>query len=432
MQVAVIGSGYVGLVTGAAFAEFGDTVTCVDVDAEKIARLSNGQTTIYEPGLDHLVAKNLHAGRLRFTTDIKRATEEALVIFLAVGTPSKADGSVDLAFIETAARSIAEHMQTYKVIVTKSTVPVGTCKKLKKLIREHQQVEAPFSVVSNPEFLREGAAINDFMRPDRIVLGADDEEAITIMRELYRPLYLIETPFIITSLEGAELIKYAANAFLATKISFINEIANLCDRIGCDVHDVAKAMGMDRRIGSKFLHPGPGFGGSCFPKDTLALSVIAREFSCETRIVDAVIQVNGDQRKVMVSKIEALAGSLTKKRIAVLGLAFKPETDDMREAPAIDIVRDLVRRGAEVCAYDPVAMDEARKYLPDIEYATDEYAAVTSAEVLVLMTEWNQFRALNMERIRGLMNVPRIADLRNIYEPGELRALGFEYVGVGR
>ncbi len=432
MQVAVIGSGYVGLVTGAAFAEFGDTVTCVDVDAEKIARLSNGQTTIYEPGLDHLVAKNLHAGRLRFTTDIKRATEEALVIFLAVGTPSKADGSVDLAFIETAARSIAEHMQTYKVIVTKSTVPVGTCKKLKKLIREHQQVEAPFSVVSNPEFLREGAAINDFMRPDRIVLGADDEEAITIMRELYRPLYLIETPFIITSLEGAELIKYAANAFLATKISFINEIANLCDRIECDVHDVAKAMGMDRRIGSKFLHPGPGFGGSCFPKDTLALSVIAREFSCETRIVDAVIQVNGDQRKVMVSKIEALAGSLTKKRIAVLGLAFKPETDDMREAPAIDIVRDLVRRGAEVCAYDPVAMDEARKYLPDIEYATDEYAAVTSAEVLVLMTEWNQFRALNMERIRGLMNVPRIADLRNIYEPGELRALGFEYVGVGR
>ncbi len=432
MQVAVIGSGYVGLVTGAAFAEFGDTVTCVDVDAEKIARLSNGQTTIYEPGLDHLVAKNLHAGRLRFTTDIKRATEEALVIFLAVGTPSKADGSVDLAFIETAARSIAEHMQTYKVIVTKSTVPVGTCKKLKKLIREHQQVEAPFSVVSNPEFLREGAAINDFMRPDRIVLGADDEEAITIMRELYRPLYLIETPFIITSLEGAELIKYAANAFLATKISFINEIANLCDRIGCDVHDVAKAMGMDRRIGSKFLHPGPGFGGSCFPKDTLALSVIAREFSCETRIVDAVIQVNGDQRKVMVSKIEALAGSLTKKRIAVLGLAFKPETDDMREAPAIDIVRDLVRRGAEVCAYDPVAMDEARKYLPDIEYATDEYAAVTSAEVLVLMTEWNQFRALNMERIRGLMNVPRIADLRNIYEPGELRDLGFEYVGVGR
>ncbi len=318
------------------------------------------------------------------------------------------------------------------MIVTKSTVPVGTCKKLKKLIREHQQVEAPFSVVSNPEFLREGAAINDFMRPDRIVLGADDEEAITIMRELYRPLYLIETPFIITSLEGAELIKYAANAFLATKISFINEIANLCDRIGCDVHDVAKAMGMDRRIGSKFLHPGPGFGGSCFPKDTLALSAIARELSCETRIIDAIIQVNGDQRKVMVSKIEALAGSLTKKRIAVLGLAFKPETDDMREAPAIDIVRDLVRRGAEVCAYDPVAMDEARKYLPDIEYATDEYAAVTSAEVLVLMTEWNQFRALNMERIRGLMNVPRIADLRNIYEPGELRDLGFEYVGVGR
>jgi len=432
MHIAVIGSGYVGLVTGACFAEFGDHVACVDIDAEKIARLATGNTTIYEPGLDQLVAKNLQAGRLRFTTDIKKATEDALVIFLAVGTPPKEDGSVDLAFVESAARSIARHMTTYKVIVTKSTVPVGTGKKLKSLIRKYQPSPIRFSVVSNPEFLREGAAINDFMRPDRIVLGADDEEAIGIMRELYRPLYLIETPFIVTSLEGAELIKYAANAFLATKISFINEIANLCEKIGCDVHDVAKAMGMDRRIGGKFLHPGPGFGGSCFPKDTLALSAIAREFSCESRIVDAVIQINQQQRQAMVAKIETLAGTLKDKRIAILGLAFKPETDDMREAPAIDIIRGLVERGASVCAYDPVAMNEARKILPQIEYAVDEYTAVSEADLLVLTTEWNQFRALDMERIRGLMNAPKIADLRNIYEPDELRDLGFEYVGVGR
>src|SRR6266545_1471764 len=315
MHIAVIGSGYVGLVTGACFAEFGVDVTCVDVDTDKIARLENGESPIYEPGLESLIKKNLHAGRLRFTTVIELATKQSLVIFLAVGTPPCADGSADLTFIETAARSVAEHMDSYKVIATKSTVPVGTGKRLAGLMKNYQKQPVGFSVVSNPEFLREGAAISDFMRPDRVVIGSDDAEATEIMRELYRPLYLIETPIIITSVEGAELIKYAANAFLATKISFINEIANLCDRIECDVHDVAKAMGMDRRIGSKFLHPGPGFGGSCFPKDTLALSAIAREFSCETRIVDAVIQVNGDQRKVMVSKIEALAGSLTKKRI---------------------------------------------------------------------------------------------------------------------
>src|SRR5437870_9032515 len=306
MHIAVIGSGYVGLVTGACFAEFGDHVTCVDIDAEKIARLATGKTTIYEPGLDQLVAKNLHAGRLRFTTNIKEATEDALVIFLAVGTPSKEDGSVDLAFVNSAARSIAEHMTTYKVVVTKSTVPVGTGKKLKSLIRQHQPSPVRFSVVSNPEFLREGAAINDFMRPDRIVLGADDEEAIGIMRELYRPLYLIETPFIITSLEGAELIKYAANAFLATKISFINEIANLCEKVGCDVYDVPCGMGRDRRIGSKLLHLGPGFGGCCFPKDTMALSVIGQQFSSPTKIVDAVIEVNRHQRLSMIPKIESL------------------------------------------------------------------------------------------------------------------------------
>jgi UDPglucose 6-dehydrogenase len=432
MHIAVIGSGYVGLVTGACFAEFGVDVTCVDVNAEKIAQLGLGKSTIYEPGLEQLVKKNLQAGRLQFTTDAKSAIEQSLVIFLAVGTPPAADGSADLSYVEEAARRIAEHMDSYKVVATKSTVPVGTGKHLTSLIRAHQPTPVDFSVVSNPEFLREGAAISDFMRPDRVVIGSSDEAAIAIMRELYRPLYLIETPFVITSLEGAELIKYAANAFLATKISFVNEIANLCEKVGCDVHEVARAIGMDRRIGGKFLHPGPGFGGSCFPKDTLALAAIARQFSSPTRIVDAVIEVNYRQRLAMVPKIEKLVGDLGGKRIAVLGLAFKPETDDMREAPSVEIIRGLVERGAIVSAYDPVAKKEARKVLPDIEYADDEYEAATGADVLVFMTEWNQFRALDMERIRGLMRVPRIADLRNIYEPADMRELGFQYVGVGR
>ncbi len=375
MHIAVIGSGYVGLVTGACFAEFGVDVTCVDVDAEKIARLSSGETTIYEPGLDQLVQKNLQAGRLRFTTDVASASDRSLVIFLAVGTPPAADGSADLTYVEIAARTIAQHMDSYKVIATKSTVPVGTGKRLATLIRKHQRKPVEFSVVSNPEFLREGAAISDFMRPDRVVIGSSDEQGIAIMRDLYRPLYLIETPFVITSLEGAELIKYAANAFLATKISFINEIANLCEKVGCDVHEVARAIGMDRRIGSKFLHPGPGFGGSCFPKDTSALSVIGKQFSSPTRIVDAVIEVNHQQRLAMLPKIENLAEGLAGKRIAVLGLAFKPETDDMRDAPSVEIIRGLVERGAKVSAYDPVAQKEAKKLLPEIEYADDEYRA---------------------------------------------------------
>jgi UDPglucose 6-dehydrogenase len=432
MHIAVIGSGYVGLVTGACFAEFGVDVTCVDVDAEKIARLSSGENTIYEPGLDQLVQKNLQAGRLRFTTDVASASDQALVIFLAVGTPPAPDGSADLTYVDNAARTIAQHMDSYKVVATKSTVPVGTGKRLATLIRKHQRRPVEFSVVSNPEFLREGAAISDFMRPDRVVIGSSDEQGIAIMRDLYRPLYLIETPFVITSLEGAELIKYAANAFLATKISFINEIANLCEKVGCDVHEVARAIGMDRRIGSKFLHPGPGFGGSCFPKDTSALSVIGRQFDSPTRIVDAVIEVNHRQRLSMVPKIESLAGGLAGKRIAVLGLAFKPETDDMRDAPSVEIIRGLVERGAKVSAYDPVAQKEAEKVLPEIEYADDEYAAAEGADVLVFMTEWNQFRALDMDRIRGLMRVPRIADLRNIYEPADMREMGFQYSGVGR
>ncbi|MDQ1638893.1 MAG: UDPglucose 6-dehydrogenase [Pyrinomonadaceae bacterium] len=432
MHIAVIGTGYVGLVTGACFAEFGVDVTCVDIDANKIARLTAGEMPIYEPGLEQLVAKDVQSGRLRFTTDIKQAVEQALVIFLAVGTPPKTDGSPDLSFVEAAATSVAEHMNGYKVIVTKSTVPIGTGEWLRKLIREKQKSRLNFGIVSNPEFLREGAAINDFMRPDRVVIGSRDEEAIAIMRDLYRPLYLIEAPFVITSLEAAELTKYAANAFLATKISFINEIASMCESIGCDVHDVARAIGMDRRIGNKFLHAGPGFGGSCFPKDTQALASVARQFGRDSLIVDAVIEVNRKQRQAMVPKIEKLVGELKGKTIAILGLAFKPETDDMREAPAIDIIKGLIERGARVVAYDPVAMGEAAKVLPKVEYVEDEYAAVADADALVFVTEWNQFRALDMKRIHDLMKSPRIADLRNIYQPEDMRELGFEYVGVGR
>ncbi len=432
MHIAVIGAGYVGLVTGACFAEFGVDVTCIDVDEEKVARLSDGLIPIYEPGLEQLITKNVNAGRLHFTTELKSGIEQALVIFLAVGTPPKDDGSPDMKYIDSAARSIAEYMNGYKVIVTKSTVPVGNGERLRKLIREHQKTRTNFAIVSNPEFLREGAAINDFMRPDRVVIGSHDEEAVAIMRDLYRPLFLIETPFLVTSLEAAEMIKYAANAFLATKISFINEIANLCDRVGCDVHDVARAIGMDRRIGGKFLHPGPGYGGSCFPKDTSALASVAREYGCDSLIVDAVMEANRRQRAAMVPKIEKLVGDLKGKKIAVLGLSFKPETDDMREAPSIDIINGLLERGAQVRAYDPAAMEEAKKCLPDIFYAEDEYDAVTGADALVFMTEWNQFRALNMERVRKLVRSPKIADLRNIYEPEDMRELGFDYVGVGR
>jgi UDPglucose 6-dehydrogenase len=432
MHIAVIGTGYVGLVTGACFAEFGVNVTCVDVDAQKIADLSEGKIPIYEPGLDLLVAKNSQAGRLRFTTDTGTAVEQALVIFLAVGTPPKEDGSADLRFVEEAARTIARHMNGYKVVVTKSTVPVGTGERLRRIIKEHQTRPCNFGIVSNPEFLREGAAIDDFMRPDRVVIGTRDEAAVAIMRDLYRPLYLIETPIVITSTEAAELTKYAANAFLATKISFINEIANLCDRIGCDVHDVARAMGMDNRIGKKFLHPGPGFGGSCFPKDTSALLSVARAYDSESLIVEAVVEVNRRQRGRMIEKIEKLVGDVRGKTVAVLGLSFKPETDDMREAPAVDIIKALAERGAKIRAYDPVAIPQARKVLPDVEYAEDEYAAVEGADALIFITEWNQFRALNMERVRSLMRSPKVADLRNIYEPAAMRELGFDYVGVGR
>lgn len=432
MHIAVIGTGYVGLVTGACFAEFGVEVTCVDVDAGKIERLNNGIIPIYEPGLDQIVERNSKAGRLHFTTDIKSAVEQALVVFLAVGTPPKEDGSPDMSFYQQAAKDIAGAMNGYKVLVTKSTVPVGTGKWLREFVEEHQTTKTNFGVASNPEFLREGAAIDDFMRPDRVVVGSNEPDAIAIMKDLYRPLYLIETPIVITSLEAAELIKYAANAFLATKITFINEIANLCDAIGCDVHDVARGMGMDNRIGRKFLHPGPGYGGSCFPKDTRAFTKVGDKYNVETSVVDAVIQANEFQRQAMIPKIEKLLGEISGKQIGVLGLSFKPETDDMRESPATDIIRELEKRGAKIRAYDPVAMEEAKHTLPDIEYATDEYDAIKDADILVIVTEWNQFRALDMAKVKQLLKSPKIADLRNIYEPKDMREMGFEYVGVGR
>jgi len=432
MHIAVIGTGYVGLVTGACFAEFGVEVTCVDVDETKIDKLNQGVIPIYEPGLDAIVEKNAKAGRLHFTTDIRSAVQDALIVFLAVGTPPREDGSPDMTYYRQAAKDVAEAMNGYKVLVTKSTVPIGTGKWLHRFVTENLKVDTTFGVASNPEFLREGAAIDDFMRPDRVVIGSNEPDAIAIMKDLYRPLYLIETPIVITSLEAAELIKYAANAFLATKITFINEIANLCDAIGCDVHDVARGMGMDNRIGRKFLHPGPGYGGSCFPKDTRALTTVADQFGVETRIVDAVIDANERQRDVMIEKIEKLVGDLNGKRIGVLGLSFKPETDDMRESPAVDIIRAINKRGGSVRAFDPVAIEEAKHCLPDIEYACDEYDALEGADALVIATEWNQFRALDLDRVKNLLKQPKVADLRNVYEPEDMRELGFEYVGVGR
>lgn len=432
MHIAVIGTGYVGLVTGACFAEFGVDVTCVDVDKEKVEKLNNGIIPIYEPGLDKLVKKNSEAGRLKFTTNLTSGVEQAEVVFLAVGTPPKADGSPDMSFYRQAAKDVAEAINGYKVLVTKSTVPVGTGKWLREFVTQNLQEGIEFGVASNPEFLREGAAIEDFMRPDRVVIGSNEERAIAVLKDLYRPLFLIETPIVITSLEAAELIKYAANAFLATKITFINEIANLCDAIGCDVHDVARGMGMDNRIGRKFLHPGPGYGGSCFPKDTRALTTVADQFGVETRIVDAVIDANERQREAMIPKIEKLVDDLAGKNIGVLGLSFKPETDDMRESPAIAIINALTARGAKVRAYDPVAMVEARNYIDGIEYASDEYDAIRGADALVIITEWNQFRALDMQKVKSLLKSPKIADLRNIYEPEDMRELGFEYIGVGR
>ena len=432
MRIVVVGTGFVGLVTGAGFADFGNDVLCVDVDPAKISKLERGEIPFYEPGLLDLVARNVRERRLRFGTSLEEATKWGEVIFLCVGTPSGPRGEADLSQVFAAAKTIAGALPSHRLIVQKSTVPVGTNERLFAFVKKQAKRGAKFDVASNPEFLREGTAVDNFMRPDRIVIGADTPKARTMLRDLYRPLYLIETPVVVTSVRTAELIKYASNAFLATKISFINEMANLADALGADVHDVAKAMGLDRRIGPKFLHPGPGYGGSCLPKDTMALQHFASDAGVPMRIVAASIEANDAQLDVAVQKVRSLLKGRAPHTVAVLGLSFKPETDDMRAAPSLGIIRGLIEQGATVCAYDPVAMTEAQRIMPGVEYATDVYAAVSGADALVFVTEWNQFRALDMTRIRDLMKHPRIADLRNICDPTDMRELGFEYVGVGR
>ncbi|NNL56699.1 MAG: UDP-glucose/GDP-mannose dehydrogenase family protein, partial [Pseudomonadales bacterium] len=404
MKVVMIGAGYVGLVSGACFAEFGATVTCVDVIDEKIDALQRGVMPIYEPGLDQLVAKNVEAGRLAFSTALASEVPRADIIFIAVGTPTRrGDGHADLTYVYEAAKAIAEHLDGYTVIVNKSTVPVGTAAQVSRIVGETNP-SANFSVASNPEFLREGAAIGDFMRPDRVVLGVEDERAESVLRDLYRPINLIEAPILVTNWESAELTKYAANAFLATKISFINEIANLCEAVGADVHAVAKGMGLDGRIGKKFLHPGPGYGGSCFPKDTLALIRIAQEHETPSRIVESVVEVNAAQKARMVKKIRSVLGEVSGKKIAVLGLTFKPETEDMRDSPALSIIPPLLDKGANVVAHDPQGAEEAAKELPaSVAYVDDIYAAVEQADAVVLMTEWNEYRNLDLLRIKQAM-----------------------------
>jgi len=434
MKVVMIGTGYVGLVSGTCFAEFGADVVCVDVDAQKVNRLRNGEIPIYEPGLEDMVAKNVREGRLAFTTDLGEVAGAADLIFIAVGTPSRrGDGFADLSYVYEAARQVAPHLRDYTVIVDKSTVPVGTARNVARLIRETNP-EADFDVASNPEFLREGAALSDFMRPDRVVIGVETERAERRLRELYRPLNLIEAPILATGLESAELIKYAANAFLATKISFINEISMLCEQVGADVHAVAKGMGMDKRIGSKFLHPGPGYGGSCFPKDTQALVRIAQEHGVSSRIVESVIEVNAAQKARMIKKIrEALGGNEAGKTIGVLGLTFKPETDDMRDAPALSILPALIEKGAQVKAHDPQGMHEAKGMLPaSVHYCDEAYEVFRDVDVVVLMTEWNVYRGLDLKRAGALMKDKVFVDLRNVYERGSMEAEGFRYWSVGR
>jgi UDPglucose 6-dehydrogenase len=405
---------------------------CVDNDRQKIELLRQGKVTIHEPGLEDLVTKNMREGRLSFSTNIEEGVKSSLVIFIAVGTPSNDDGSADLKFVEEVAKEVGRHMNGYKVVVIKSTVPVGTCRRLKQLIKEHQAQPVPFDIVSNPEFQREGSAIEDFMRPDRVTIGAESEQAIAIMKDIYSALYLIETPFVVTSLETAEMIKYAANTFLAAKVSFINEIANLCEVMGADVHHVARAMGLDGRIGKKFLHPGPGFGGSCFPKDTRALLRMAQERGYSFKILDAVIKVNEEQKKRMINKIVEKVGDLKGKTIGILGLSFKPNTNDIRESSSIAIIQGLLDMGAKIKAFDPTAMEEAKAILPQIEYGKDAYDVAKGVDALVLATEWNQFRRLDLQRIKGQLKKPIFIDLRNVYDPDQMRQLGFIYCGVGR
>jgi UDPglucose 6-dehydrogenase len=433
MRIAMVGTGYVGLVSGACFSEFGVDVACVDKDAAKIARLGRGQMPIYEPGLAALVESNMRDGRLSFTTDLAGAVKAADAVFIAVGTPSRrGDGHADLSYVYGAAREIAAALSRYTVIVTKSTVPVGTGREVARIVREARP-DADFDVVSNPEFLREGSAINDFMRPDRVVIGGGGDRARELMRRLYRPLYLIETPILFTSLETAELIKYAANSFLAMKISFINEIADLCDRLEADVHDVARGIGLDGRIGRKFLHPGPGYGGSCFPKDTIALVRIAQEAGAPLRLIEEVVEVNDARKKRMAEKVVAACGGSVKgKTIAVLGLTFKPNTDDMRESPSLEIVPALRRAGAVVRAYDPEGVNEARKLLDGVVWCENAYDTMTGADALAIITEWNEFRALDLARVKTLLKAPVVVDYRNIYNPSDMAAAGLSYHCIGR
>ena len=435
MNITIIGTGYVGLVTGTCLAEFGHHVTCIDKDTEKIDQLLNGRIPIYEPGLDALVEKNVCEKRLSFTTDLAGAIPDAEAIFIAVGTPTsrRGDGYADLTYIFDAAKEIAPHLNGYTVIIDKSTVPVGTARQVERIIGQTNQ-NADFDVASNPEFLREGAAINDFMRPDRVVIGVQTDRAREVLQEIYKPLYLLDTPIVSTTIETAELTKYAANAFLAVKISFINEIANVCEAVDADISALAKAIGMDGRIGGKFLHPGPGYGGSCFPKDTLALMRIVQEHGESLRIVEAAVEVNSAQKARMVKKIrDVLNGTVVGKTIAILGLTFKPETDDMREAPSVTIIPALIEKGARIKAHDPKGIPEAKNYLPvEVEYSENAYDACTDADAVVLMTEWNQYRALNLERLRAVMTDPVFIDLRNVYDPERLLSAGFQYTGVGR
>jgi len=431
MNICMVGTGYVGLVTGTCLADFGMNVVCVDVDETKIQALQRGQIPIYEPGLEELVAKNERAGRLSFSTDLKSAVESSIAIFIAVGTPPLPDGSADLSYVRQVAESIADHANGYKVVVTKSTVPTGTGKMIEEILRARNGANE-FSVVSNPEFLREGSAVADFLRPDRVVIGTRDQRPVAIMKEIYSPLYLLETPFIVTDVESAEMIKYASNGFLSVKISFINEIAGLCELVGADVHAVARGMGLDKRIGPKFLHPGPGFGGSCFPKDTHAVADLARKFGSRFEIIEAAITANEKTKARMIEKIEAAAGPLDGKTVGVLGISFKPATDDIRESAALRIIQDLQDRGARVRAFDPAAMENAKKALGGVAFGRDAYDCAAGCDALVLVTEWNEFRALDFGKLEKAMRGRVLVDLRNVYEPREVRELGWTYAGVGR
>jgi UDPglucose 6-dehydrogenase len=434
MNICVVGTGYVGLVTGACLADFGMQVVGVDKDRAKIDRLKRGEIPIYEPGLDTLVRKNMDEGRLTFSTDLGPAIEEAQAVFIAVGTPPREDGSADLTFIRQVAESIGQHLNGYKIIVTKSTVPIGTGQMIEQTVRERAGAKHRFAVVSNPEFLREGSAIDDFMHPDRVVIGTRDPKAAELMMDVYSPLAAADVPFIITDVESAELIKYASNGFLATKISFINEVARICEASGANVEVVAKGMGLDSRIGPKFLNAGPGFGGSCFPKDTRAMAQIARDANLRFRIIDAVIEVNEEVQASMLDKVETALEGVAGKTVAVLGLSFKPNTDDVRESPALVIVRGLLEGGATVRAYDPEAMDAFAEMMkhPGLAFCKDAYDAAAGADALVVVTEWNQFRKLETDRMHQLLKAPLVVDLRNLYEPEKMAAAGFRYVSIGR